>query len=143
MYVPAAAVILTILLAFVALLGQDLSLGVHARGVVRRGPQTDTQRHLRTTSVTHGPQPRADPLHRSGRSIGDRGLIAGLFWRSLGKAAAVGFAALLIGAVGSHAPAGDYADPKLRTQAMTPAVLFLVSAATAVILALTMSPIWR
>ena len=138
MYVAAAAVILTILLAFVALLGQDLSLGVHARGVVRRGPQTGTQRHLRTTSVTHGPQPRADPLHRSGRSIGDRGLIVGLFWRSLGMAAAVGFAPLLIGAVGSHAPAGDYADSKLRTQAITAIVLFLVSAAA--ILALTMSP---
>jgi hypothetical protein len=37
MYV--AATILSILLAFVALLGQDLSLGVHARGVVRRRPK--------------------------------------------------------------------------------------------------------
>jgi hypothetical protein len=112
MYVAAAAVILSILLAFVALLGQDLSLGVHARGVVRRGPQTGTQRHLRTTSVTHGPQPRADPLHRSGRSIGDRGLIVGLFWRSLGMAAAVGLAPLLIGSVGSHAPRRRLRRPK-------------------------------
>jgi hypothetical protein len=54
MYVAAAAVILSILLAFVALLGQDLSLGGHARGVVRRGPQTGTQSRLRTTSVTPG-----------------------------------------------------------------------------------------
>jgi hypothetical protein len=53
-------------------------------------------------------------------------------------AAAVGFAPLLIGAVGSHAPAGDYADSKLRTQAITAIVLFLGSAAA--ILALTMSP---
>jgi hypothetical protein len=137
MYVAAA--ILSILLAFVALLGQDLSLGVHARGVVRRGSQTGTQRHLRTTSVTQGPQPRADPLHRNGRSIGDRGLIVGLFWRPLGIVALVGFAALLIGAVGFHPRAGDYADPKLRTQAITPIVLFVVSAAAA-ILALAMSP---
>jgi hypothetical protein len=137
MYVGAA--ILSILLAFVALLGQDLSLGVHARGVVRRGSQTGTQRHLRTTSVTHRRQPRAGPLHGSGRSIGDRGLIVGLFWRPLGIAALVGFAALLIGAVGFHARAGDYADSKLRTQAITPIALFLVSAA-AFILAPTMSP---
>ena len=56
MYVAAA--ILSILLTYAILIGQDLSLGVHARGVVRRGPQTGTQRHPRTTSVTHGPQPR-------------------------------------------------------------------------------------
>jgi hypothetical protein len=123
MYV--AATILGILLAFVVLVGQDLSLGVHARGVVRPGPQTATQRHLRTTSVTHGPQPRAGPLHRSGRSIGDRGPIVGLLRRPLGVAALVGFAALLIGAVGFHARAGDYADSKLHTQAITPVALFL------------------
>jgi hypothetical protein len=72
--------------------------------------------------------------------MGDRGLIVGRFWRPLGVAALVGFAALLIKAVGFHARAGDYADPKLRTQAITAVALFLVSATAAVILVLTMSP---
>ena len=36
--------------------------------------------------------------------------------------------------------ARDYADPKLRAQAITAVALFLVSATAAVILALTMSP---
>ena len=62
----------------------------------------------------------------------------GLLWRPSGIAALVGFAALLIGAVRFHARARDYADPKLRTQAITAIVLFLISAAA--ILALTMSP---
>ena len=52
----------------------------------------------------------------------------------------VGFAALLIGAVRFHARARDYADPQLRTQAITAVALFLVSATAAVILVLTMSP---
>jgi hypothetical protein len=80
-----AATILSILLVFMAILGQDLSLGVHARGVVRRGPNLVLK--------------------------GDSG----------GRAR-------------------DYADPKLRTQALTAVALFLVSATAAVILALTMSP---
>ena len=64
----------------------------------------------------------------------------GLLWRPSGIAALVGFAALLIGAVRFHARARDYADPKLRTQAITAVALFLVSATAAVILVLTMSP---
>jgi hypothetical protein len=62
------------------------------------------------------------------------GLIVGLFWQPLGIAAAVGFAVLLIGAIGFHAKAGDYANPKMRTQAMAPIVLALVAIAAAVIL---------
>ena len=53
---------------------------------------------------------------------------------------AVGFAALLIGAIGFHAKAGDYSDPKTRMQAMSPFGLFVVAAVAAVMLALTMSP---
>jgi hypothetical protein len=68
------------------------------------------------------------------------GLILGLIWRPLGIGAAVGFAALLIGAIGFHAKAGDYSDPKIRMQAMLPFVLFVVAAVAAVMLALTMSP---
>jgi hypothetical protein len=58
----------------------------------------------------------AGPLHRSGRSIGGRGLIVGRFWRPL-----------------------KIAVPKLRKQVLTPIALLLVFAAT-VILALTTSP---
>lgn len=137
MYIATA--ILSILLAFVILVGQDLSLDLHDRGVVGWGPQTGTQTHLRRASVTHGPQPRAGPLHRSGRSIGGRGRTVGLFPRPLGIAATVGFAVLLIGAATFHARAGVYADPKPRTQAVTLIALLLVSAAV-VILAPTMSP---
>jgi DoxX-like family len=66
------------------------------------------------------------------------GLIVGLFWQPLGIAAAVGFAVLLIGAIGFHAKAGDYADPKTRTQATTPIVLASVAIAAAVTLALAL-----
>jgi hypothetical protein len=117
MYIATA--ILSILFALVILVGQDLSLDLHDRGVVHRGPQTGTETHLRRASVTHGPPPGAGPLHRSGRSIGGRGRTVGLFPRPLGIAAAVGFAVLLIGAVAFHARAGVYADPKSRTQAVT------------------------
>jgi uncharacterized membrane protein len=68
------------------------------------------------------------------------GLVIGLFWRPLGVAAAVGLVVLFIGAIGFHAKAGDYSDPKLRTQAMVPIVLALVSAAAAVTLMMTMTP---
>jgi DoxX-like protein len=66
------------------------------------------------------------------------GLIVGLFWQPLGIAAAVGFAVLLIGAIGFHAKAGDYADPKTRFQATTPIVLASVAIAAAVTLALAL-----
>ncbi|WP_405531237.1 DoxX family protein [Streptomyces canus] len=42
------------------------------------------------------------------------GLIIGLFWQPLGIAAAIGFTITMIGAVGFHAKAGDYADPATR-----------------------------
>jgi hypothetical protein len=66
------------------------------------------------------------------------GLIVGLFWQPLGIAAAVGFAIVMIGAVGFHAKVGDYADPKTRGNAMAPIVLTLVSTAAATTLALAM-----
>jgi uncharacterized membrane protein YphA (DoxX/SURF4 family) len=66
------------------------------------------------------------------------GLIVGLFWQPLGIAAAVCFAVLLIGAIGFHAKAGDYANAKTRSQAMAPIVLAFVSIAAAVTLTLTL-----
>ncbi|MFF3372605.1 DoxX family protein [Streptomyces sp. NPDC002680] len=66
------------------------------------------------------------------------GLVVGLFWQPLGIAAAVGFGITMIGAVGFHAKVGDYADPATRGNAMAPIILTLVSAATAVTLALAM-----
>lgn len=59
---------------------------------------------------------------------GAAGLVAGLFWRPLGVAAAIGLVALLIGAAISHRRAGDGAKE------VVPAVwLALVSAASAVL----------
>ncbi|WP_433788647.1 DoxX family protein [Actinoplanes sp. CA-252034] len=55
------------------------------------------------------------------------GLIAGLFWRPIGIAAAAGFAVLLIGAVIFHAKAGDYSDATTRGSAMAPIVLTVVA----------------
>lgn len=66
------------------------------------------------------------------------GLIAGLFWQPLGIAAAIGFAITMVGAVGFHAKAGDYADPATRGNAMAPFPLILLSVATAVTLGLAM-----
>jgi uncharacterized membrane protein YphA (DoxX/SURF4 family) len=124
MYIAAA--ILSILLAFVA-------LAAGAPKLVLKGTSAQLQSHL-------GLSPGLVRFIGVAEVLATVGLIVGLFWRPLGIAAAVGFAALLIGAVGFHARAGDYSDPKLRTQAMTPIVLFLVSAAATVILTLTMSP---
>jgi hypothetical protein len=66
------------------------------------------------------------------------GLVIGLFWQPLGIAAAIGLGITMIGAVGFHAKSGDYADPATRGNAMAPIILALVSAATAVTLALSM-----
>ncbi|MDH6432508.1 hypothetical protein M2158_000985 [Streptomyces sp. SAI-144] len=66
------------------------------------------------------------------------GLIIGLFWQPLGIAAAIGFTITMIGAVGFHAKAGDYADPATRGNAMAPIILTAVSVATAVTLGLAM-----
>jgi uncharacterized membrane protein YphA (DoxX/SURF4 family) len=40
------------------------------------------------------------------------GLVVGLFSQPLGIAAAIGFGITVIGAVGFHAKAGDYANPR-------------------------------
>ncbi|MFE9650727.1 DoxX family protein [Streptomyces sp. NPDC006365] len=66
------------------------------------------------------------------------GLIVGLFWQPLGIAAAMGFAITMVGAVGFHAKAGDYADPATRGNAMAPILLIPLSVATAVTLGLAM-----
>ena len=65
------------------------------------------------------------------------GLITGLFWPPIGVAAAAGFALLLIGAVGFHAKAGDYADAKTRGGAMAPIVLTVVAGVVVAVLAVT------
>lgn len=121
-----AAAILSILLAFVA-------LAAGAPKLVLKGTSEQLQSHM-------GLSPGLVRFIGVAEVLATVGLIVGLFWRPPGIAAAVGFAVLLIGAVGFHARVGDYSDPKLRTQAMTPIVLLLVSAAAAVILTLTMSP---
>ncbi|WP_026929531.1 DoxX family protein [Glycomyces tenuis] len=59
------------------------------------------------------------------------GALVGLAVPWLGIAAAVGLALLMIGAIGFHARAGDYSDPKLRGPAFMPIVLLLLAAATA------------
>jgi uncharacterized membrane protein YphA (DoxX/SURF4 family) len=121
-----AVEILSVLLAFVA-------LAAGAPKLVLKGPSGQLQSHM-------GLSPALVRFIGVAEVLAAVGLIVGLFWRPLGIAAAVGFAALLIGAVGFHSRAGDYSDAKLRTQALTPVVLFLASAAAAVLLALTMSP---
>lgn len=64
------------------------------------------------------------------------GLLAGLYWQPVGVAAALGFAAVLIGAVGFHAKSGDYTNPETRGNAMAPAILTLIAIAAAVTLGL-------
>ncbi|AZP22732.1 hypothetical protein EJC51_45855 [Streptomyces aquilus] len=64
------------------------------------------------------------------------GLLAGLFWQPIGVAAALGFAVLLVGAIGFHAKSGDYANPETRGNAMAPAILTIIAIAVAVTLIL-------
>ncbi|MBK3575009.1 DoxX family protein [Streptomyces sp. MBT65] len=64
------------------------------------------------------------------------GLIAGLFWQPVGVAAALGFAVLLVGAVGFHAKSGDYANPETRGSAMAPIILTIIAIAAAATLVL-------
>ncbi|WP_169317390.1 DoxX family protein [Actinacidiphila oryziradicis] len=65
------------------------------------------------------------------------GLLAGLFWQPIGVAAALGFAVVLVGAIGFHAKSGDYANPETRGNAMAPAILTVVAIAAAVTLVLS------
>jgi uncharacterized membrane protein YphA (DoxX/SURF4 family) len=120
------AAILSILLAFVA-------LAAGAPKVVLKGTSAQLQSHLGLSAGLV----RLVGLAEVAAAVG---LVIGLFWRPLGVAAAVGLVVLFIGAIGFHAKAGDYSDPKLRTQAMVPIVLALVSAAAAVTLMMTMTP---
>ncbi|MCX4615461.1 MULTISPECIES: DoxX family protein [Streptomyces] len=64
------------------------------------------------------------------------GLIAGLFWQPIGVGAALGFAVLLVGAVGFHAKSGDYANPETRGNAMAPIILTVIAIAAAATLVL-------
>ncbi|MEU1853867.1 DoxX family protein [Streptomyces sp. NPDC019990] len=66
------------------------------------------------------------------------GLVIGFLWQPLGIAAAIGFTIIMIGAVGFHAKAGDYANAATRGQALSPAVLAIIAVATAVTLGLAM-----
>ena len=118
-----AAAILSVLLALVG-------LGAGAPKVLLKGTSAELQSHM-------GLSPGLIRFIGLAEVAAAVGLVIGLFWPPLGIAAAIGFAALLIGAVGYHAKAGDYADPKARLQAMAPIVVFLVAAATAVTLTLS------
>ncbi|WP_405970727.1 DoxX family protein [Streptomyces sp. NBC_00988] len=64
------------------------------------------------------------------------GLLAGLFWWPIGVAAALGFAVVLVGAIGFHAKSGDYANPETRGNAMAPVILTIIAIAAAVTLVL-------
>lgn len=64
------------------------------------------------------------------------GLVAGLFWWPIGVAAALGFAVVLVGAVGFHAKSGDYANPETRGHSMAPVILTIIAIAAAVTLVL-------
>lgn len=64
------------------------------------------------------------------------GLLAGLLWWPIGVAAALGFAVLLVGAVGFHAKSGDYANPETRAHSMVPIILTIIAIAAAVTLVL-------
>lgn len=66
------------------------------------------------------------------------GLVVGLFWQPLGIAAAIGLIVTMIGAVGFHAKAGDYADSATRSNALSPFVFLLLAVAAAVTLGLAM-----
>lgn len=66
------------------------------------------------------------------------GLVAGVLWRPIGIAAAVGFTALLIGAVGFHFKSGDYANPATRANALAPIILAALSIGAAITLTLTL-----
>ncbi|MFE7750588.1 DoxX family protein [Streptomyces sp. NPDC057428] len=66
------------------------------------------------------------------------GLIIGLFWQPLGIAAAIGFALIMLGAIGYHIQVGDYGNRETRGNAMAAVVLAPASVATAVTLALAM-----
>jgi hypothetical protein len=123
MYIAAA--ILSVLLAAVA-------LAAGAPKVVLKG---STPAHLQSHMGLSAGLVRFIGLAEVSAAAG---LIVGLFWQPLGIAAAVGFAVLLIGAIGFHAKVGDYADPKTRTQATTPIVLASAAIAAAVTLALAL-----
>ncbi|MFG3289067.1 DoxX family protein [Streptomyces sp. NPDC048179] len=121
MYVAAA--VLSVLLALVTLAAgapKTLLKGAESEGLQSRmGLSAALVRFIGLSEVAAG-----------------SGLIIGLFWQPLGMAAAIGFALTMIGAVGFHFQAGDYATPDTRKNAMAPIILIVLSAATAVTLGL-------
>ncbi|MEV5177809.1 DoxX family protein [Streptomyces flaveolus] len=63
------------------------------------------------------------------------GLVVGVWWQPLGIAAAVGMAALFLGAIRYHVKWGDYADSASRGGAMAPVLFLVVAVAAALTLA--------
>lgn len=121
MYITAA--VLSVLLALV-------SLAAGAPKVLLKGDvPAQLQAHM-------GLSPTLVRFIGAAETAAAGGLIVGLFWQPLGIAAALGFTAMMIGAIGFHAKAGDYSDPKTRGGSMAPIVLTVVAVATAITLAL-------
>ncbi|TDE11469.1 DoxX family protein [Jiangella asiatica] len=68
---------------------------------------------------------------------GAAGVAVGLAVAWLGIAAAIGLAALMIGAITTHLRAGDYGEPTRRGGALMPVALLLLAVATLVLRAAT------
>ncbi|MET8003614.1 DoxX family protein [Nonomuraea glycinis] len=68
---------------------------------------------------------------------GALGLVAGLWFKPLAVAAAAGLTLLLIGAVGYHLRARDFAHRRHRSHAVAPVALAMVTATTTALLLTT------
>lgn len=66
----------------------------------------------------------------AGELIGTVGLMVGLFWRPAGVAAAALLLILFGGAVVFHVRHGDYGNPDMRTPALVPLALAVLSLIT-------------
>ncbi|MGW0874159.1 DoxX family protein [Streptomyces sp. NPDC002740] len=119
-----SAAVLSVLLAVVAL----------SAGLPKALLKGSIPAQLQTPGGLSAPLVRFIGLAELGAAAG---LLTGLFLQPVGIAAATGFGLLLVGAVGFHAKAGDYADPKTRGNAMAPVILTAVAVAAATTLALS------
>ncbi|MEU8150094.1 DoxX family protein [Nonomuraea sp. NPDC048901] len=68
---------------------------------------------------------------------GALGLVTGLLWRPIAVAAAAGLTLLLIGAIGYHARACDFAHRRHRSHAAAPVLLAILSRTATTMLLLT------
>ncbi|MFF4614723.1 DoxX family protein [Nonomuraea jabiensis] len=68
---------------------------------------------------------------------GALGLVTGLLWRPVAVAAAAGLTLLLIGAIGYHVRARDFAHRRHRSHAAAPVLLAMVAGTTTMMLLLT------